>query len=212
MPRPEVAQGRSALAPWGVAVGLGVLAATATLLGNVLLVRHFPDAPHPDDLLFELLPYVRPARWLTLLALVVGVGAFLWVLVRRDARRLPEVAAAVAWMYLLRALLMVLTPLGPAQGVGPFIFEPRQYGMFPSGHVAVITLLALLTPADHPRLRRLLWLMVGLMITGLLLARGHYSIDIVGALLLSYFVAHSWRAARPFRRWHHGRMDHEEGA
>ena len=45
----------------------------------------------------------------------------------------------------------------------------------------------------HDRHRRFQWSMVALMIAGLLLAHGHYSIDIVGGLLLAYFVATVWR-------------------
>ena len=61
-----------------------------------------------------------------------------------------------------------------------------------------LTLLALLVPDDQPRLRRFHWAMVAVMIAGLLLAHGHYSIDIVGGLLLAYFVATVWRTGRLF--------------
>ena len=186
---------------WGVAVGLGVLAAVATLLANLLIVRAFPDAARPDDLLFELLPHVRSARWLTVVALVLGFGVFLTDLLRRDglgSRRLQVAATTFALMYLLRAGMTVLTPLASAQGDEPFVFTPQQYGMFPSGHTAVMTVLALLTPPERPWTRRILWAMVLVMITGLLLARGHYSIDIVGGLLLAYFVVHVWQSGRVF--------------
>ena len=101
-------------------------------------------------------------------------------------------------MYLLRAGIMVLTPLAPAQGEGPFLFSPQQYGMFPSGHVAALTLLAMLTPADRPRLRTLQRVLVAVMAAALVLAHGHYSIDVVGGLLLAYFVVHTWRCGRLF--------------
>ena len=71
-------------ATWAITVGLGVLAAVATVLANLLIVRGFPDAARPDDLLFELLPHVRPARWLTVVALVLGFGVFLTDLLRRE--------------------------------------------------------------------------------------------------------------------------------
>lgn len=67
------------LAPaWATAVGLGVVAAVATWLANQVIVGSFADAPRPDDLLFELLPYVSPARWLTVVALAAGIGVYLW--------------------------------------------------------------------------------------------------------------------------------------
>lgn len=184
-------------------MALGVLAALGTLLANLLITRGFADAARPDDLLFELLPYLRPARWLTVVGLVLGFGVFLADLLRREGwagRRLQEAATAFALMYLLRAGMTVLTPLAPAQGEEPFIFSPQQYGMFPSGHTAAITLLLLLTPADRTWARRAQGLSLALMVAGLLLARGHYSIDVVGGLLLGYVVVHAlrtWRVLAP---------------
>lgn len=188
----------SALAAWGTLIGLGLLAASATVLGNQLIISRFADAARPDDLMFELLPYVGPAKWLTVVALVVGFGLFAFGHLRRNLARLPAIVAPFALMYLLRALIMVLTPLAPAQGEGPFVFEAQQYGMFPSGHVGVAVLLAMLTPADRRWERGVQWSMVALMVAGMLLARGHYSIDIVGGMLLSYFVVHVWQSGRLF--------------
>lgn len=190
---PPAARPRSLATAWAVALTLGLLALGATLLGNVLITTRFADAVRPDDLLFELLPHVRPARWLTLTALVVGFGAFLGDLVRSGRTALlPAAGAVFAVMYLLRAGIMVLTPLAPAQGDGPFLFSLQQYGMFPSGHVAAVTLLAMLTPADRPRLRMLQRTLVVVMAAALVLAHGHYSIDVVGGLLLAFFVVRSW--------------------
>lgn len=187
-------------AAWSVALGLGALALAATLLGNVLILSQLTDPVRPADLLLDTLPYVRPARWLTVLALAVGFAVFLADLLRRQPGRLPAVVCVFALMYLLRAGIMVLTPLAPAQGDQPFIFTPQQFGMFPSGHVAAMVLLAMLTPQDRPRSRAVQWLLVGLMVAGLLLARGHYSIDVVGGALLAYFVVSTWRGGRLFRR------------
>lgn len=190
-------------AAWGLALALGAVALVATLLANQLLVRRFADAPQPDDLLFQLLPYLWPARWLTVVALVGGFGAFVLGTLRRAPHRLPAVGAVFALMYLLRAGIMVLTPLAPPHGDAPFITSPPQFGMFPSGHVAALTLLALLTPRALRGLRAFQWGMVVLVSAGLLLAHGHYSIDVVGGFLLAWFVAHAWRSApllAPFAR------------
>ena len=180
-------------AAWAATVGLGAAAGVATWLANAVIVWFFADAVQPDDLLFRLLPYVGPTRWLTVGALVAGLGVFLWATLRAAPSRLPAAASAVALMYLLRAGMIVLTPLAPAYGEGFFVFPQEQYGTFPSGHTALLTLVALLVPDDQPGLRRFQWSMVAVMIAGLLLARGHYSIDIVGGLLLAYFVATVWR-------------------
>lgn len=189
---------RSLAVAWLTAIGVAAVAAVATAVANIVLVHYFADAVRPDDLMFELLPYVRPARWLTAIPLFIGPAVFLWAMLRTAPLKLPAVGAAVAIMYLLRAGMIVLTPLAPAHGDGGFVFSTVQYGMFPSGHTAVITLLTLLVPDELPWLRRFMWVMVGTMIAGMLLAHGHYSIDIVGGLLLAYFVATVWRSGRLF--------------
>lgn len=193
----EVKSGR--IAAWTIAVGLLVLALATNVLGNVLILSRFPDRLRPDDLLFDLLPYVGPARYLTVAALVCGFGMFLFDVLRRDRERLPAVISVFALMYTLRAAIMVLTPLASSQGEGPFVFAQQQYGMFPSGHTAAATLLVMLTPAERAlRQRRFQQVLLALMCAGLILARGHYSIDVVGGLLLSYFVVQTWRTGRLF--------------
>lgn len=185
-------------AAWATAAVLGALAGLATWAANEVIVRFFGDAVRPRDLLFELLPYVRPARWLTVVALVGSLGAFLWSVRRSLVAAVPAAGAAVAILYLLRAGMIVLTPLAPAHGDGGFVFPQAQYGMFPSGHTALVTLLALLAPEGQRGLRRFAWAMVAFMVAGLVLARGHYAIDVVGGLLLAYFVANVWRHGRLF--------------
>lgn len=186
----------SLAAAWGVALGIGALAGLATWGANAVIMRFFADAVRPDDLMFELLPYVGPARWLTVVSLAGSLAAFLWS-TRKEPATLPAAGVVIALMYLLRAGLIVLTPLAPAHGEGGFVFPQVQYGMFPSGHTALVALLALMVPRRRGW-RRWQWGMVGLMITGLLLARGHYSIDIVGGLLLAYFVVNVWRSGTLF--------------
>lgn len=181
---------------WALALALAALAAGTTWLGNVVILSRFPDRPRPDDLLFELLPYVPLLRYLTLTTLVIGFALFLADVVRRNLRRLPALVSVIAVMYTLRAGLMVLTPLASSQGDQPFVFAQQQYGMFPSGHVAVLAMLVMLTPADHVRSRRVQQVMLALMCASLVLAHGHYSVDVVGGLLLSYFVVQTWRAGR----------------
>lgn len=199
MEEPSARTPPSLAAAWATTAGLGVLAAVSTWLANQAIVRYFADAPRPDDLLFELLPYLGPARWLTVVALVAGLGGFLWATLRTSPSRLPAVGATIALLYLLRAGMIALTPLAPAYGEGIFVFPQEQFGTFPSGHTALLTLLALLVPEDRPWLRRFQWSMVGVMIAGLILAHGHYSIDVVGGLLLGYFVATVWQRGDLFR-------------
>ncbi|MHB1476830.1 MAG: phosphatase PAP2-related protein [Coriobacteriia bacterium] len=71
--------------------------------------------------------------------------------------------------------------------------------MFPSGHMAAVLILVLLTSASRaPALHRVQILLATLELTGLILAHGHYSIDVVGGMLLAYFVVHVWTEGRLF--------------
>lgn len=168
-------------------------------MGNRLILSEFADRPRPRDLLFELLPYVGWTRYLTVIALVIGFSLFLYYVLRYEPTRIPAFTAIFALMYIMRAAFMVLTPLASSQGEGPFVFQMQQYGMFPSGHVAAALILVLLTSAKlAPGLRKVQWALAVMEGAGLVLAHGHYSIDIVGGLLLAYFVVTMWRQGRLF--------------
>lgn len=195
----SVADRTSSARAWLTALALLVAVGVSTVYANLLILERFPDRPYPRDLLFELLPYVSWTRYLTVIALVVGFSLFLYYAVRYEPRRIPAFTAIFALMYLFRAAVIVLTPLGAAQGEGSFVFSVQQYGMFPSGHIAASMILVLLTSAEYaPGLHRVQVLLAILELAGLVLARGHYSIDIVGGLLLAYFIVHVWNDGRLF--------------
>ncbi|MHB1451695.1 MAG: phosphatase PAP2-related protein [Coriobacteriia bacterium] len=193
------AESPSRVKAWLVSVGLLAAAGVASRYSNWLILERFPDRPYPRDLLFELLPYVSWTRYLTVIALVIGFSLFLYYALRYEPGRIPAFTAIFALMYLFRAAMIVLTPLGSAQGEGPFVFSVQQYGMFPSGHMAAVLILVLLTSASRaPALHRVQILLATLELTGLILAHGHYSIDVVGGMLLAYFVVHVWTEGRLF--------------
>lgn len=176
-----------------VSLALLLASGIASLAGNRFILSEFPDRPRPRDALFELLPYVSWARYLTAVALVAAFALFFVFAVRRMAADIPRFIAIFAIMYLFRAAIMVLTPLANAHGEGPFLFALTQYGMFPSGHTAAAVLLALFTDAAiAPGLRRVQVALAWTLAASFVLAHGHYSIDVVGGFLLAYFVEREW--------------------
>lgn len=178
---------------------MAAAAGAATYAGNALIVAGFPDRPAPRDLLFELVPYYAPVRYVTAAALIAALTLFAFHVLTRAREDLPRIVTVVSLMYLLRAAIMVLTPLASAQGEGPFVFSVVQYGMFPSGHAAVTWLCARLTdPARAPRLRAWLYVLAVVEWVTLVAAHGHYSIDVVGGVLLAYFVDREWQSGRLF--------------
>jgi membrane-associated phospholipid phosphatase len=179
------------------------LAAVAAVASNVAIVAWFPERPKPLDLLFEALPFVDAAQYVTDVALFAALAILVWYAVAVRPDRLPEGLALFGVMQTLRAVIMTLTPLdsaylrGATFGVLPLV----QYGMFPSGHAASVLLCMLLVDRrDAPRARNVLAVLVVVESVALILSHAHYTIDVVGGLLLSYFVWHEYDHG-PLLRW-----------
>ena len=195
-PKPAVrVHGRVVPSARGLAISVALLAsgAAASLAGSGFIAARYPHRVAPHDTLFDLLPYDANARYLMAAALAAGLALFVrhvWVAV---PDQLPKILSVFALMYLFRAALVCLTPLANAHGEGTFLFPVVQHGMFPSGHAAASLLFALLTdPRRAPGLRRLLLGLASIVWATLVVAHGHYSIDVVGGLLLAYFCEREW--------------------
>jgi hypothetical protein len=183
-------------------VALALLAASGitSAAGNVLIAVGFPDRPSPEDLLLRLLPAWTWAQYVTEVAIISSL-ALIAIYVLRNARdEFADVVAIFGVMYLIRSVLMVLTPLAEANGDGQFGFIPLdQLGMFPSGHVAASLLVFLMIDARRaPGMKRLALVLMLTQWVALLLSHAHYSIDIAGGALLGYFVYREWKNGRLF--------------
>jgi len=180
------------------------IAGIASKAAGAYIVAEFPDRPMPRDALFELLPYVSSARYLTAVALVAGFAIVVAYAVRMTPDKIPAFISVFALMYLFRAAIMVLTPLASSYGTGHFVFPIVQYGMFPSGHAGAATLCTRLVDKQQaPRLRAVQTVLMLVVWVALVLAHGHYSIDVVGGALLAYFVEQEWSHGSlldPFKR------------
>ncbi len=185
-------------------VALVILLASAitSAAANLFLIVRFPDLPTPPDLLLQTLPYIRFAEYLTEPAIAASIVLLFVYAIRNARHQIADMAAVFGIMYLLRSVLMILTPLASAHvGPGHFGLVPiDQNGMFPSGHAGAALLCFLLIDSERsPILKRVV---LGLALAQwivLLLAHGHYSIDIAGGMLLAYFVHHEWRSGSLFR-------------
>jgi hypothetical protein len=171
------------------------LAAASWLPANELIHLLYPDRPIVPDLLFTLLPDLP---WLSYLSEPLIAGSIIILILQAfwiDRDRLPYYFFVLAVLYFSRAFLMVLTPLGrPTGNLSSYgIFESTgllQHGMFPSGHQMLACTAYLLVRGNVAR--RLSQLALGLALAQalvLILSRGHYSIDIIGAALVSWFIA-----------------------
>lgn len=189
---------------FGVAVLVMIAGGLFTAAGSSVIATWFPDRPVPRDLLFELLPdaawtqYAVEAVYLASLALLVY---YVWT--KGHVRRVPEIMALRGVMDISRALIIVLTPLGvpydEATHFNPTGGLMRQWGEFPSGHMATILLFYLVIDRDEaPAIKRVMLVLVCAEAVLLLTSRSHYSISIVGGLLLGYFIYHQYHDGRGF--------------
>lgn len=182
-----------------IAVVLALAAATATEAASRFIAATFPDRPSAPDLLYGWLPQTPAASYVTLAAMGAMLAIFLVYALRTAPERIPEYLTVFAIMYLLRAPMLVLTPLAAARDGSVIAFPLFVNGLFPSGHTALAMLLVYLTRTGRaPRLRAVQVALLIVVVVSMLFSRGHYSIDIVGGLLLGYFVSREWRNGRLF--------------
>lgn len=197
----EVTPRERPVSPRALLVSLAALslAGVASSSASALIATGFTDRPAPRDLLFEVLPHMSAARYPATAALVLAFALLLRHGLQRARHEIPRFIAVFALMYLLRAAIMVMTPLANAHGPGSFVFPFVQNGMFPSGHTAAAVLcVRLVDPHAAPRLRLVQTVLAWVLATGLLVSHGHYSIDIVGGFLLAFFVEQEWATGRLF--------------
>ena len=175
-----------------------------TALASFAIQSLYPDRPRVPDLLFDLLPHapwtqfaVEAVYFMSLIVLVVYVWS------KHHVRNIPEIAALYGLMDITRALILVLTPLGApydeATHFSPSGGTIRLWGVFPSGHMATMLLFYLVVDREEaPGIKRTLLVMLAAEIVLLFTSHSHYSIDIVGGLLLGYFVYYEYYRGRLF--------------
>lgn len=178
-----------------IAGGVLFLGGVAARVASAFIGGRFADRPIPRDLLFELVPHLTWTQYIAdglamLMPLIVA-----WYVLRKAPEDAPGVVALMGVMQLCRAVINVLTPLASPLGNGTYWgFIPYvQNGMFTSGHVATALLCYLVVDRRRaPRLKPLMgWLVIAESVT-LISSRGHYSIDVIGGILLAYVLYRAW--------------------
>ena len=163
------------------------------------LLSNFIQAAYPErlivpDLLFDLVPEILWFEYFSEPLIFGSIGILLYYVFSPDRKNIPFHFTAVGSVYLLRALLMVLTPLGRPTGNDTSfgilkVIGFMQHGMFPSGHVALSFLVFLvISKKTHKSLRIIAGVLCFFQIIVLIPSRGHYSIDIAGGLFVSWTV------------------------
>ena len=150
---------------------------------------HVRSYPHLTDPVLSRLPTLNID-----VAGEAALAAFLALFSFHHFRRQPErttvLFVAIGLLYAARGLFLWLMPIGappgaPADALRLYPYADHSY--FPSGHVGLISLCAWLC---RDRLWRRWFLAVAVVFgLGTMLAKAHYTADLLGALLLSHAVA-----------------------
>lgn len=173
-----------------------ISAATLNVLGSEIIQSFFPNRQPIIDTLFLLTPQIMWTQYLTDLAVLVSPIILLILIIRKDLKSLPFYMFVFGFGYAARAILIVLNPIGGYFGnmSNYGMTTIMQHGMFPSGHTLLVCLAYVLgRDLGNKTTRLILFSCLILEIVSLVLSRGHYATDIVGGLLVAYFVYNEFK-------------------
>lgn len=163
--------------------------ASQTYLHNYMLEGK--TLPMLSDLILDNIPTVNVALWYDIFALVPIIVVIIYVIHKKDYKRIPFLIQMSAIFYIVRGIFIVLTPFGnpPAfTGSDPLFngFSKYDIGVYPSGHAGNVFLLFLLI--NDKVYKEIIMTCLIIVILTLFLAHGHYSIDILSGLFFAYAI------------------------
>ncbi|MCX6333594.1 MAG: phosphatase PAP2 family protein [Bacteroidia bacterium] len=147
--------------------------------------------PPLSDLILDEVPVIDVAILYDLFCIVIFSFVAIYIVHKKEYGRMPYFFLLCGIFYIIRALFVVLTPLGnPSDfnGSDPFFkgFCKYELGVFPSGHVGNSFLLLLLV--NDKIYRYILAACLAVIIVALILSHCHYSIDILAGFLFAYAI------------------------
>lgn len=166
-------------------------AAVLNMVNSELIQQLFPNRAPLLDSLFLITPQVMWTQYFTDIAVLVSPTILLILIVKKDREHFPYYLTAFAFGYLLRGFMILLNPIGGYFGNmhGYGLTNIMQHGMFPSGHTILVFVAFFISKGIADRtIRILLAASCVIEIVCLILSRGHYGIDIIGGILVAYFV------------------------
>jgi len=163
--------------------------ASQTYLHNYMLEGK--TLPMLSDLILDNIPTVNVALWYDIFALIPIIIVLIYMVHKKDFKRLPFIIQMSAIFYIARGIFIVLTPFGnpPAfTGSDPLFngFSKYDIGVYPSGHAGNVFLLFLLV--NDKVYKWIIMTCLIIVIITLFLAHGHYSIDILSGLFFAYAI------------------------
>jgi membrane-associated phospholipid phosphatase len=147
------------------------------------------NLPILEDIFLDNLPYYR-IQWLYDIIPIASILIFVIYAYKFEIEKTPYFLLVFGILQITRGIFIGLTPFGsPIDDINQtriFTSTSFMYGVYPSGHTGATFLAFLL--ARKKSYRAFLSIMAVLVIISLLLARGHYSIDIFSAVIFAYAI------------------------
>jgi membrane-associated phospholipid phosphatase len=147
--------------------------------------------PMLSDLILDNLPVIDVSLIYDLFCLVVFAIVAVNIVHKNEYTRLPYILLLCGIFFIIRGIFIVLTPFGnPPEfnGSDPLFngFSKFELGVYPSGHVGNSFLLLLLV--KDKIYRYVLAFCLAIIVFSLILAHGHYSIDILSGFFFAYAI------------------------
>ena len=174
----------------GLALAFLIFSLIIEYISDVNIYKAYPNLQVATDFLFLHIPFIN-ILWIADLILLLASTSFLiFMFSKKRIKNFPLYATVIGIYNLLRAIFIYLTPLGnphPTPGLG-LAFLPSG-GMFPSGHVGAMFLFFLFALEDKSKHWSIYFIILLVFeIISMVLSRGHYTIDMIGALFIAFTV------------------------
>jgi len=206
-PRPleqPVPGGRALFSPHlALALAVGLAGGAVSMGGLRLADRLVPWFPSVPDVIQARLPYFDfgVAGELVFIAFLVTSAT---LLITRQRRSLPSVICLVGAFYAIRGVFLFLLPIGspptaPALSARFVLYPYANHAYFPGGHAGLMTILSLIV--EDPLWRRSLLAVTIVFALGSVMARVHYTADVIAGGAVGYALV----------SWGRGRLAHLSG-
>ena len=173
---------------------IGILTLLIGIGTNVLCLAAIdklsPSFPSLPDPLIDHWPLVHFPAWAEL-GFVAILIVTVYIFIFRQRRDLPLLLVTLGIFYAARGIMQFFMPIGSPLGAAPvdarFVFYPYpSHAYFPGGHFGILTVFGL--AIRNWRWQWLYFAMAGIFALGTMLAKTHYTADIIGGWLLAYAV------------------------
>jgi len=154
-------------------------------------IQNGNSLPILSDMILDNIPYWDIDYLYDIFSIFSVLVLIVFVIHKRMYNRVPYYLLLIGIFQIVRGFFIVLTPLGNPMGFdgtqGPFNgFTDIELGVYPSGHTGAAYLYFLFVETNP--YRYLLFISVLIIIFAHFLSRGHYTIDIITAIIFAYAI------------------------